>query len=121
MMPFTGENPFEELEDLFERMSREFEGNVWDRWRTVAVDVAEEDDAFVVTADLPGFERTPLTSRSMRRHSESMPSGTKTRPRQTDRTSDGNAATNRPVGLSVFPSPSTKTGSKRPMPQASSK
>lgn len=59
-MPFSGENPFEEFEDLLDRMGREFESNVWDTGRSVAVDVAEQEDAFVVTADLPGFEKDAI-------------------------------------------------------------
>ncbi|WP_049986146.1 Hsp20/alpha crystallin family protein [Halobellus rufus] len=62
-------NPFEELERLFERMSRQFDesSRIWEsdgplgRWSTelesMAVDVIEHDDEFVVTVDLPGFER----------------------------------------------------------------
>ncbi|WP_336023344.1 archaeal heat shock protein Hsp14 [Halobellus salinisoli] len=62
-------NPFEELEKLFDRMSRQFEdsGRFWEsdgpfgRWSTefesMAVDIVEHDDEFVVTVDLPGFER----------------------------------------------------------------
>jgi HSP20 family protein len=51
-------NPFEELEDLFDRMSRQFDEA--GRFREIAVDVAEDDDEFVVTADLPGFDREEI-------------------------------------------------------------
>jgi len=63
------DNPFEELEHLFERMSRQFDDatRMWERespfgqWsakmESIAIDLVEEDDEFVVTADLPGFER----------------------------------------------------------------
>jgi HSP20 family protein len=52
-------NPFDEIERMFDRMSRQFEtldptefaGSLGG----VAVDVVEEDDRFVVTADLPGY------------------------------------------------------------------
>lgn len=62
-------NPFEELERMFERMSRQFEesSRMWEpegpfgRWTSkfeeMAVDLVEHDDEFVVTVDLPGFER----------------------------------------------------------------
>jgi len=61
-------DPFEEIEELFDRMSRQFE----DLGREVEselpavvggeprVDVAETDDEVRVTADLPGFERDDI-------------------------------------------------------------
>lgn len=48
-------NPFDEIEDLFDRVSRELEGEQWGVTSSVAVDVADRGDAYVVTADLPGF------------------------------------------------------------------
>lgn len=67
-------NPFEEIERLFERLSRQFDeaSRSWERdeplelWPTtesMAVDLAEHDDAFVVTVDLPGFERDEVEVR----------------------------------------------------------
>ncbi|WP_435348889.1 Hsp20/alpha crystallin family protein [Haloarchaeobius sp. HRN-SO-5] len=62
-------NPFEELERLFDRMGRQFEeaSRSWetdypfDWWssdfESMAIDLVEHDDEFVVTVDLPGFER----------------------------------------------------------------
>jgi HSP20 family protein len=61
-------NPFDELERLFERMNRQIEdaSRAWEpeafgRWRAMgeemAIDLVEHDDEFVVTVDLPGFER----------------------------------------------------------------
>lgn len=55
-------NPFEEIEQLLERMSEQFQDS--DRLSHIeaalpgrtSVDVAEFDDAFEVTMDLPGFE-----------------------------------------------------------------
>lgn len=61
-------NPFEELEALFDRMSRQFEeasrnwpatdafewGSTTD---TMPVDLVDHGDAFVATVDLPGFTR----------------------------------------------------------------
>lgn len=52
-------DPFGEIEELFERMDREFEklGDSLDTpgGRTVPVDVIEDADAVTVLADLPGF------------------------------------------------------------------
>lgn len=65
----TRSNPFEDLERFFDRMSRQFDEMtyVWDvdepfaAWRSeaesMAIDLVERDDEFVVTVDLPGFER----------------------------------------------------------------
>lgn len=56
------ENPFEEIERMFERMSEQFEdvqpGGM--AAGTVLVDVEDRDGEFVVTADLPGFEREDI-------------------------------------------------------------
>jgi HSP20 family protein len=65
-------NPFEELERMFDRLSRQFDDatRVWgveeDWWPTgdrdeMAVDVADAGDEFVVTVDLPGFGRDDVT------------------------------------------------------------
>jgi len=71
----TRSNPFEELERLFERMGRQFDDatRMWDEegpfggWPTemesVSIDLAETDDEFVVTADLPGFGRDDVDIR----------------------------------------------------------
>ncbi|GAB6879213.1 Hsp20/alpha crystallin family protein [Halorubrum gandharaense] len=57
-------DPFREIEELFERMGREFEEFGSDIEPAVSndvnVDVAETDDELVVTADLPGFERDEI-------------------------------------------------------------
>ncbi len=55
-------NPFDEIERLIERMSGQFEDI--DQWSglegalpgRLSVDLAEFEDAFEVTADLPGFD-----------------------------------------------------------------
>ncbi|WP_049969101.1 archaeal heat shock protein Hsp14 [Haladaptatus cibarius] len=60
-------NPFDELEEMFERMSRQFDemggqfGGGMD-WQTggISVDVVDNGDEYVVTADLPGFEKNDL-------------------------------------------------------------
>jgi HSP20 family protein len=71
----TRGNPFEELERLLERMSRQFDdaSHVWetdnpfDRWTSesepMATDLIEHDDEFVVTVDLPGFTREDVDIR----------------------------------------------------------
>ena len=48
-------NPFEELEDFFERMEEQFEGGVGMERGSIAVDVLDAEEEYVVTADLPGF------------------------------------------------------------------
>jgi len=63
----TRRDPFTEIEDLLERMGREFEelGGTLDSpgappnlpgGRDLAVDVIEDDEAITVVADLPGFD-----------------------------------------------------------------
>lgn len=68
-------NPFEELERMFERMSRQFEeasrswrgGAPFASWEgadeSMALDLVEHDDEYVVTVDLPGFEREDVDVR----------------------------------------------------------
>lgn len=53
-------NPFEEIEEMFERMNDQF--GQFDQMSTPAtqslsVDLADHDDKFEVTADLPGYDR----------------------------------------------------------------
>lgn len=62
----TRRDPFGEIEELLERMGREFEelggtldtpgGPQFPGARDVAVDVIEDDESITVLADLPGFE-----------------------------------------------------------------
>ena len=56
-------NPFDEIEQFLGRTP--FAGErAWGRdLRTADIDVAEFDDAFVVTADLPGFDRDGIDVR----------------------------------------------------------
>ncbi len=56
-----GRNPFDEVEELLNRLSRQVEegmarGSGFPSPGSVAVDVADHDDEYVVTADLPGYE-----------------------------------------------------------------
>jgi HSP20 family protein len=59
-----GWNPFRELDDFHERMSKLLESSVSDRHVTSwvpAVDIEETDDAFLVEAELPGVKRDDVT------------------------------------------------------------
>ncbi|WP_312910757.1 Hsp20/alpha crystallin family protein [Natronosalvus caseinilyticus] len=53
-------NPFDDLEEMLDRVSKQFETGVGGSGLSfpgsVAVDVADHRDEYVVTADLPGFE-----------------------------------------------------------------
>ncbi|MDS0297703.1 Hsp20/alpha crystallin family protein [Halogeometricum sp. S1BR25-6] len=54
------QNPFDEIEQFFKRMGREFEESGLASLRDVSVDVSETDDTVVVTADLPGYEKDDI-------------------------------------------------------------
>lgn len=69
-------NPFEGLEELFDRMSRQWENaaRMWDvdggvsfatgtDETTHGLDLADHGDEFVVTVDVPGFERDDVSVR----------------------------------------------------------
>lgn len=54
-------NPFDEIERMFDRMSRQFETFDEDLFEgSVAVDVEDVGDSYVVTADLPGYSRDDI-------------------------------------------------------------
>ncbi|MFB6304039.1 MAG: Hsp20/alpha crystallin family protein [Haloferacaceae archaeon] len=59
-------NPFERIERMLEEAEEEF-SRTWRRrdgeLGTAAVDVAEEEDEFVVTCDLPGFDEDDIELR----------------------------------------------------------
>ncbi|MDZ7702395.1 MAG: Hsp20/alpha crystallin family protein [Halobacteriales archaeon] len=59
-MPFGRENPFDELETLLNRMGRELEAESWPGAGGVDVDLADHGDRYVVTADLPGYEKADI-------------------------------------------------------------
>ena len=59
-MPFGRQNPFDELEKLLNRMGREIEAEEWPGMGGVDVDLADHDDRYVVTADLPGYEKAEV-------------------------------------------------------------
>lgn len=52
-------NPFKDIEELFDRMGRGFEPSGLGM-HDVAVDVSETDEHVVVTADLPGYEKSDI-------------------------------------------------------------
>jgi HSP20 family protein len=66
-------NPFEDLERIFERMSRQFDeaSRMWETgdpfgglplgFEPMAVDLVEYGDEFVATVDLPGFDKEDVT------------------------------------------------------------
>jgi HSP20 family protein len=64
-------NPFEDLEELFDRMRRQFEEatgsmdevSVESLRSGMRIDVEDTGDSFVVTADLPGFEKEDIDVR----------------------------------------------------------
>lgn len=65
-------NPFDELSALFERMSEQFDDReTWPyglaEWpvatRSPSLDLVEHDDEFVVTVDLPGYEKDDVNVR----------------------------------------------------------
>lgn len=53
-------NPFDDLEQLFDRMEAQFEGSTAFGTSDTALDVIEEADAYVVEAELPGFDPEDL-------------------------------------------------------------
>jgi HSP20 family protein len=61
-------NPFEDLEEMIERMSRQFEESMGGaeieglpgRGDNTSIDVADRGDEFVVTADLPGYRKADI-------------------------------------------------------------
>lgn len=48
-------NPFDELEDMFDRMSRQLETGDLGEFNAVPVDMREDGDEYTVVADLPGY------------------------------------------------------------------
>jgi HSP20 family protein len=61
-------NPFDEIERMFERMNQQFSDlnergqlpTTGGAGQSVSIDVAEQDDAYVVTADLPGYGKDDI-------------------------------------------------------------
>ncbi len=59
-MPIRGDNPFDDLETFFERMRNELETGLPAPTASITVDIEDHGDEFVVTADLPGFEKDQI-------------------------------------------------------------
>lgn len=59
-MPIRRDNPFEDIEEFFERMRQEFEDGIPGRSAGIAVDLRDTESEFVVTADVPGFEKDDI-------------------------------------------------------------
>lgn len=57
-------NPFDEIERMFDRMSRQFEAlnpaELAGSFGAIAVDLVDEGDQYVLTADLPGYENDDI-------------------------------------------------------------
>jgi HSP20 family protein len=49
-------NPFDELEDMFDRMSRQLETGELGEFNAVPVDMRDHGDEYTVVADLPGYD-----------------------------------------------------------------
>jgi len=78
-------NPFDDLEELFDRLSNQFEDTMAGESGlavpgTVGVDVADTGEEYVVTADLPGYETEDVDLRLVdgALHLEASRSGTET-------------------------------------------
>ena len=64
-------NPFDDIEELFDRLSRQFDqmGHQFDRsgmmqstqLHDMAVDISDYDDKIVLSADLPGYEKSDIS------------------------------------------------------------
>lgn len=48
-------NPFDDLEDMFDRMSRQLETGELGEFNAVPVDMQDHGDEYTVVADLPGY------------------------------------------------------------------
>ncbi|MDX1744467.1 MAG: Hsp20/alpha crystallin family protein [Halobacteriales archaeon] len=64
-MPFGGNSPFDDIDDLLNRLQGELERATHGiegppALSGPAVDVADRDDDYVVTVDLPGFDREAI-------------------------------------------------------------
>jgi HSP20 family protein len=71
----TASNPFSMMEEMFERMSRQFDdlsrswesGEGIEMWRPgshqLALDVADREEEFAITVDVPGFDREDIDVR----------------------------------------------------------
>jgi len=49
-------NPFEELEEMFDRMGRQFEHRGTPTFESVPVDMQDHGDEYEIVADVPGYD-----------------------------------------------------------------
>ena len=54
------DNPFESIEEFIERMEREFDTDPFGTTGSITVDVRDAGGEFVVTADLPGYDKDDI-------------------------------------------------------------
>lgn len=59
----TSRNPFEEIERMFEQMDKGLRSFDADFTQGVPVDLVDENDSYVVTADLPGYDKDDIDVR----------------------------------------------------------
>jgi HSP20 family protein len=59
----TSRNPFDEIERMFEQMDKGLETFDASLTQGVPVDLIDEDESYVVTADLPGYEKDDIDVR----------------------------------------------------------
>ena len=59
-MGFSSSGPFRDLEEFLESVTDQFEGVEQRRGGMPRVDIEDAGDGFVVTADLPGFEKDDI-------------------------------------------------------------
>lgn len=59
-MPSRDRSPFNEIEQLLDRLSGELDTSVWSRTSSLPVDVVDRGDTLVVTADLPGYTKDDI-------------------------------------------------------------
>jgi HSP20 family protein len=54
------DNPFDSIEEFIQRMDQEFNTDPFGTSEPIAVDVRDGDGEFVVTADLPGYDKNDI-------------------------------------------------------------
>lgn len=62
----TSRNPFEEIERMFEQMDKGLRSFDTSLTQGVPLDLVDEGDSYVVTADLPGYEKDDIEVRLSR-------------------------------------------------------
>lgn len=59
-MGFSSSGPFRDLEEFLESVTEQFEGMEQRRGGQLRVDIEDTGEEFVVTADLPGFDKDDI-------------------------------------------------------------